>query len=262
MREEFKVKVLAVCLVTLTAFSFSGIMGMLGSVTPTVRFAPTFGAVNDYNWAGYAIPSSPNSVTFVMADWVVPKVSGPANSYSGIWIGIDGYVYNSYTVEQIGTSQNISSSGTAEYNAWYEMVPLPPVWIPSSRIAISPGDTINAEIWYSPVYGFQLEIWDITSGGWIDTYQVNTNALRSSAEWVVESPMTFNGKTWVPLPLADFGTVTFTACEVTIGGHTSYIGGFSYDTLTMITTSGIVRASPSALSGYGGSSFTVTWYHY
>src|SRR5438067_231953 len=56
------------------------------------------------NWSGYAIEtnlSTPQSkvATDVRGQWVVPSVTcGTGNTYSSIWVGIDGYSSNS--VEQ------------------------------------------------------------------------------------------------------------------------------------------------------------------
>ena len=43
-----------------------------------------------------------NAVSDVKGTWTVPTVtSSSVNSYSAVWVGIDGYADN--TVEQIGT---------------------------------------------------------------------------------------------------------------------------------------------------------------
>jgi hypothetical protein len=78
-----------------------------------------------------------------------------------------------------------------------------------------------------------------------------------SAEWVVEAPSSQFGV----LPLADFGTVTFTGCEAKISGVTGPISDFAWDEVTMVTSNGrTVKAQPSALAA-NGSSFSVTWHH-
>jgi hypothetical protein len=72
------------------------------------------------------------------------------------------------------------------------------------------------------------------------------------------------------LPLANFGTVYFggdytgftTTCYATVSGATGSIKSFgtAVQTITMVTNSGVTKASPSSLST-DGTSFTVTWQH-
>src|SRR5438093_1139908 len=63
------------------------------------------------------------------------------------------------------------------------------------------------------------------------------------------------------LPLADFGTVSFSACTAIVSGTPGTIGSFgsSVQVITMVSNSGAVKAQPSSLSGSGGDSFSVTW---
>src|SRR5437867_12855510 len=76
------------------------------------------------NWGGYAVESDLNAplsgaVSDVQGTWTVPSVSksSSANTYSSIWVGIDGYSDN--TVEQTGTEQDMTPDGP-EYYAWFE----------------------------------------------------------------------------------------------------------------------------------------------
>src|SRR6516164_3007894 len=93
------------------------------------------GLVSSTNWSGYAAFASPanSAVTAVSGTWSVPTVTpGPTPGWSSSWVGIDGF--NSGSVEQIGTEQDITSSGTAQYYAWYEMYPKGLVQITSMTI--------------------------------------------------------------------------------------------------------------------------------
>lgn len=95
------------------------------------------------NWSGYAVfaagskKSQSESWTYVSGTWTVPKVVATGvTSYSSIWVGLDGY--NSGTVEQIGTEQDVSSAGSTRYSAWYELYPKMPVttpmrWAPATK---------------------------------------------------------------------------------------------------------------------------------
>ncbi len=94
-------------------------------------------------------------MSFVTGSWVVPKVSGSGNTYSALWVGIDGNT--SSTVEQIGTSQDVSN-GVPSYSAWWEMYPNGMTNITRTTTAtgvttktpfnVAPGDTITASVQY------------------------------------------------------------------------------------------------------------------
>jgi len=210
------------------------------------------------NWAGYAVQTDlvypqKNSVTDVQGSWVVPSVDCAATptAYSSFWIGIDGY--SSGTVEQIGTDSDCSS-GSAKYSAWYEMYPKYPV---NLNMRINPGDTMKAEVKFVGNGNFQLTITDTKTGKSFSTTQKSPSAKRTSAEWIAEAPWSSG-----VLPLADFGTVPFSSAQATLNGHAGTIsdGAWKYDAITMTTSSGYVKALPSALSK-DGSAFSVTWQH-
>jgi len=212
---------------------------------------------NSLNWAGYAVEtslSSPQSgaVTDVKGSWTVPAVdcSATPTSWSAFWVGIDGY--SSSTVEQIGTDSDCSS-GTAKYYAWYEMYPKFPV---NLNIKVSPRDVISAEVSYIGKGSFKLTITDTSTGRSYTTTQKSPSASRSSAEWVAEAPSSSSRV----LLLANFGTVLFSSSSATLNGHTGTISDTSwqYDPMTMTTSSGVPKATPSALSN-DGSSFSVAW---
>ncbi len=211
------------------------------------------------NWSGYAVEtklSAPQNgaVTDVKGTWVVPTVqaSTSANTYSSTWVGIDGY--SDSTVEQLGTEQDWSS-GAGSYYAWFEMYPKGGYLI--SGFPVNPGDTITAEVQAFSTGLFTLKMTNVTQNVSFSTNQRNKNAKRQSAEWIVEAP--WSGGV---LPLADFGTENFSACATTINGHTGTISDPTWqnDPITMETSSGTVKAQPSALSP-DGSSFSDTWYH-
>lgn len=208
------------------------------------------------NWAGYAVQTNlkkpqSNAVTDVKGSWIVPTVNCQTipNAYSSFWIGIDGY--SSGTVEQIGTDSDCSGT-TPIYYAWYEMYPKFPV---NNILSILPGDTINAEVQYVGSGNFKLTLTDVRTKATFTTTQKSASAKRSSAEWIAEAP--WSGGV---LPLANFGTVPFTGAQAALNGHTGSISdpAWQYDAITMVTTSGIVKAQPSGLSG-GGTSFSITW---
>jgi hypothetical protein len=159
-------------------------------------------------------------------------------------------------VEQIGTDSDWIN-GKPSYYAWYEMYPSYPVNLPNP---VAPGDSITGEVSYVGT-NFVLTLTDkhATAGGWsFSITQQLSSAQRSSAEWIVEAPSS-GGRV---LPLADFGTVNFSAASATINGHTGKINDSTWqnDAITMVTSRGVIKAQPSGLST-DGSSFSVTWFH-
>jgi hypothetical protein len=201
------------------------------------------------NWSGYAVAeTAKNSVSAVSGSWNVPKVSAKSTSgYSADWVGIDGYSSN--TVEQLGTEEDTAYTathdGTPQYYAWIEMYP-GPSWIISGTV--EPGDAISATVQFvgssytrytaqgnaAGVFtgntvtttktlndNFQLTLNDSTQNWSFATIQsvANQSDQRNSADWIVEAPS--GGSV---LPLANFGSVTFTSAMATINGVAGSIG--------------------------------------
>lgn len=210
------------------------------------------------NWGGYAVTGSRGSVSDVKASWIVPAIVGTCpstNRYSSFWVGIDGF--NDNTVEQIGTDSDCQN-GSPVYYTWYEFYPHPSYGI----FYVHPGDIISAETKYLGNNKFQVSINDLTTKQSFST-SAKVNAQRSSAEWITEAP--YSGGI---LPLADFGTAYYgydntgvsSTSYATVKSVTAPIGSFgsSIQYITMVTSSGTPKATPSVLST-DGSSFSVLW---
>jgi hypothetical protein len=258
--------VIAVLAVIVAASAAAG-----GSASPVNHGPRIKGSTNStsLNWSGYAA-TSPTPFTDVKGSWTQPTATcsgggagpvhghghgggggnggGGKSSYSSFWVGLDGYSSN--TVEQTGTDADCNGS-TPVYYGWYEFYPAFPVNFPNP---VQPGDSMSAEV---SVSGGTVTITlsDATQHWAQQASQANSGYALSSAEWIAEAPS--SGKV---LPLANFGTVTFTNASATGGGTTGSISHFTNDPITMATSSGQVKAVPSAL-GSGGSSFSVTWFH-
>jgi hypothetical protein len=196
------------------------------------------------NWSGYA--AGGGTYTSVSASWVEP--SGTCSSgdrYSSFWIGLDGYT--SQRVEQTG-SEFDCSGGTPRYYSWYEMYPADPVDFSDT---VRPGDRFIASVTYTGSGNFTLKLTDTTEGWSHTVRQRAQDPAPSSAEVIVEAPCcTASGQ---PLPLADFGTVTFTGA--TADG--SPIGTASPTEIDLVSSGGITEDSVSPLAG--GSSFSAIW---
>lgn len=223
---------------------------------PQLTLAPRThdGSFQSTNWSGYAVTGPSGSVSDAKGSWTVPAIQGSCpstNQYSSFWVGIDGF--SSGTVEQTGTDSDCQN-GAPTYYAWYEFYPHPAFLI--NGLTITPGDHITAEASFNG-RSFTVTITDTTTSKSFSTSAKVHSAQRSSAEWIAEAPSSSGGI----LPLADFGTVSFSACTAMVSGTSGTIGSFgsSVQVITMVSNSGAVKAQPSSLSGSGGDSFSVTW---
>ena len=217
-------------------------------------------SVTSTNWSGYAVTGARGSVTDVKGSWVVPTIQGTCpstNQYSSHWVGIDGYSSN--TVEQTGTDSDCQG-GVPAYYAWYEFYPHPSFNI--AGLTIKPGDKVTAEVRFTGTK-FVATITDSSTGKSFSVSSKVTSAQRSSAEWITEAP--YSGGI---LPLANFGTIKwgsdYTGVSstnfATVSGKTAAIGSFGSNVhaITMVTSGGATKASPSGLSS-DGTSFTIAW---
>jgi hypothetical protein len=208
-------------------------------------------ATTSSNWSGYSVDAAKNSVTYVAGSWVVPAVTGTGTTYSSFWVGIDGS--NSNTVEQLGTDSDVVN-GKPQYYAWYEMYPKASKNI--TAFPVSPGDSITASVTYTASGTFQLQITDATSHHTFQTLQKKSGVARSSAEWVVEAPS--GGGV---LPLANFGTASFTGCSATINGITGPINtawsGTTLEQINMVSGSTVEDTTGPLVNS--GTGFAVTY---
>ncbi len=163
------------------------------------------------NWSGYAVsttspascvPASGVHYTGVSGTWTVPTVTssgssgrglfglgGSSNTYSAVWTGIDGFTNDDLI--QAGTEQDVIN-GTAEYSAWWEILPASETTIPN--FTVDPGDSITVTI--KDVSGSTWSIAVTDSGGPNHTLTTpetfSTTQTYSgpgtSAEWIVEAP--------------------------------------------------------------------------
>jgi hypothetical protein len=195
------------------------------------------------NWSGYATTGANGHYTSVSSSWTEPTghcTSG--DQYSSFWVGLDGY--NSSSVEQTGTDVDCSGR-TPQYYGWYEMYPAYPVNFSNT---VRPGDHFTASVTFSGTRTYTLVLKDTTQG-WTKTETKNQSGLaRSSAECIIEAP--YDGGV---LPLANFGTVSFTSCDA----NGSAIGTQSPIEITMVSDAGHQTDSISGLTS--NANFTGTW---
>jgi peptidase A4-like protein len=247
-------------------------------------FAPAdVGSQTSSNWAGYAVTdngvaaqtgATPTTFSNVSGSWTQPAAActrGSAASYSAFWVGLGGFADGSQALEQTGTEANCTTTGKASYSVWYELVPAAPVTV---KLKVAAGDSISASV---GVTGQTVSI--RIANATRNTVFTKTPTMTSpspdlsSAEWVAEAPSTCGGYSGCrPLPLANFGTATFTSATATGNGYTGTIGDPAWAATAVSlqgTSGGLFRgrfastlptadATPGPLSS-DGSSFSVTW---
>ena len=173
------------------------------------------------NWSGYALPKfeTKKVYTAAQATWIVPSVlfldapAGKTVEYSSNWVGIGGYCKNAKcnkadkTLIQLGTEQDALLDGSAQYYAWYEI--LPAASNPLLSMVVNPGDVMTASLACAKKctgkQSWTLSMTDETTGqSWSKVLKYQASKL--SAEWIEEAPYDSG-----ILPLADFGTANFSA---------------------------------------------------
>jgi Peptidase A4 family len=205
------------------------------------------------NWSGYIVSGA--SFSDVKGTWVEPTVTCTGGtSASAFWVGLGGSAPGSQGLEQIGSSADCQS-GRPTYYAWYEILPAASVTIP---LKVSPGDTVTAEVNANGTT-FTFTIADVASGSTFSQTATVARPAVDSAEWIAEAP-SMCARSCQILPLANFGTASFSAASATTAdGHSGAISdtGWTNDAIQLGSRS-VIQALPSTLSG-DGASFSVAW---
>ena len=182
------------------------------------------------NWSGYVVGSSADSAgsaksfKTVSGSWVAPTAkctTTTGSSYSAFWVGLGG-AGQTEALEQAGTEANCSSTGQASYYAWYELVPSAPVKV---DLAVHPGDHISTHVTVDGT-AVTVSVANETTGQTFSKNLRMSNPDTSSAEWIAEAPSACDGSVsqCTPLPLTNFGSVSFTSSSATTSdGHTGTI---------------------------------------
>ncbi len=210
------------------------------------------------HWAGYVDTGGGASFTTVQATWVQPHIRcDRPNGSAAFWIGLGGATASADGLEQIGTSADCSENFLPSYAAWYELIPVPaaPVDLP---ITVAPGDALSAQISALDTT-ITLSIRNLTTGSTFSTQTTVRYLDSSSAEWIAEAP-SFCSIDCRPLPLANFGSVTFKSATASAEAHSGTINdpAWTYQPIKLITAPEQPAALPSVLSA-DGESFSVRW---
>ena len=221
---------------------------------------PTVGSLN---WSGYAVGRRGLRFRKIKATFFVPFLncaasptpSGQPGTFSSHWVGLDGFLRNSPTVEQDGIEADCIN-GSAHFFAWHEVFPRPEQ--PFFSLKIRPGDSITASVKFSRSSGkFRLEVRDNTTGQQRTARQrcAAATCRRNSAEVISEAP-TVNGHLAL---LADYGALSHTGISISAGSHRT--GGIKSShwgrvKIIQVDSSKNVVAIPTALHG---ASFDIYW---
>jgi hypothetical protein len=241
--------------------------------TATRQFTSNIGVQSvSANWSGYALQdvnAAGLQFTSVTGTWKVPVTTctGVSTSSAAFWVGLGGASENAAGLEQTGTGADCTN-GAPRYYAWYEILPAAAVEVP---LKVKPGDQITTSV---NVNGTTVlvQIKNRTrKTSFTKALQVAAPDL-SSAEWIAEAPSacTSSGRCTV-LPLANFGSVTFTRAAAIASAHPGTITDptWASDAISLVPQSQTrffatrdfstkAGATPGALSA-DGRSFPVSW---
>ena len=249
------IAVLLVAVVLLSGFVANIEFFHFGIPTPPRNPYSVMTTRESQNWSGFVLQSLSGSVTDVKGTWTIPQIdcaSISGQSYAAQWVGIDG-AGGSNTVEQAGTEYDCSN-GVSSVFAWYE-------WYPArGRLLRQPGahagDVVTVEVSWDGRQ-FTASINDATQGwtyAWTNS-TIGSIATRSTAEWVVEAPSVSGSIA----SLTNFNKLYFSKSYATNSGATGPMGSFSLDEVTMVDTSGSMKARPVLPLWNDGTSFSVWW---
>lgn len=226
-------------------------------------------ASSSFNWSGYV--ATGQTFNRVQSIITVPTVSCTVpGAQSLFWVGLDGYSTSAnQTVEQDGVGAKCSGGKhpTLHYFGWWEMfqtnqsTSLQP--IPTSVIAIKPGDRVKAVVTYNPSnQGYTLQLNNLSTKQLFATTQYCTgNACsRHSAEWIAERYM-LASNTYTALAKWQAGPSLFAASSAS-ADHTATlqpISHFNYKPINMMSQQTFGTIDTTSPLYYGGNAFTVNW---
>ncbi len=217
------------------------------------------------NWFGYnqgSLEQGGKLFNSISGNWTVPTATqhtaGQAEASSD-WIGIGGGCIDAgctttdSTLIQTGTEQDVSSTGSASYSAWYELVPAPSLTI--SNMTVAPGDAMHASL--SEVVNnsnaWTITIQDLTRGESFTT-TVPYSSSHATAEWIEETPLEIGTNAgFAALPnLSNPGWTSATVNGASAGLKSS-------EEMDLIDSSGGVIGAPSAPNSTANGFDECTW---
>ena len=217
------------------------------------------------NWFGYqqgSVEQGGKLFNSISGNWTVPTATqhnaGTAED-SADWIGIGGGCVDAScdvtdnTLIQTGTEQDVSATGAASYDAWYELVPAPELQITS--MTVSPGDQMHASISQA---ANDVDVWDVTiqdlTNGQSYSTTVPYPSTMDTAEWIEETPLEIGTNAgFAALP--NLTDPAFTSGEV----NGSPVHLTTAEQMQLVDSSGNVIGTPSAPNSAGDGFSECTW---
>ncbi|HEY3870253.1 MAG TPA: cellulose binding domain-containing protein [Actinocrinis sp.] len=237
---------------------------------PAPQVAGRNASFTSTNWDGYAVTNTAgtNTTAFdsVSATWVQPAVTCNASgSLGSTWVGFDGFLPASVSVEQGGSSAQCINTVTPSCFLWWEMFPFNGE---QDTVQINAGDTIHGSVTFDTVNNvFDIVVTDETLGqGLSESVPCEPDTggcLRSSAEVISEDTGGADNIDGL-FSLPNYGTDTFTNAGVTdVNGNTGTLSNpnWATDNITEVSSEGITKQTVGALSP-DGSSFGTAWQQY
>jgi hypothetical protein len=248
--------------------------GLAAGIAPAASASPVTGKLlklvhvssntnTSDNWFGYdqgALEQGGKLFSSIAGNWTVPTAtqhtSGQAED-SADWIGIGGGCVDSgcsasdETLIQTGTEQDVSATGAASYDAWYELVPVPELEI--SSMTIEPGDQMHASIGSTVPGLWSITIADLTRNESYST-TVPYSSTEDTAEWIEETPLEIGTDAgFAALP--NLTDPAFTDAD-TNGSPANLT---SSEEIQLTDSSGDVIGTPSAPNAAGDGFSECTW---
>ena len=225
------------------------------TTTTTTLPPPSFPGSTSNNWSGYALTGGSGGYQSISADWTVPTLDCALvpDGATSDWVGVNGAGPANPGLFQDGTQSYCADGQQTDYAWWTDDADNDNA---QYLFTVSSGDVIDAEVWQETSGDWAYYVSDLTSGS-SSSAPESFSGPGTSAEWIAEDPG--NPSNSALLPLADFGSVTFTDLRLTVQSGSWYFPPYS-DAWEMVATDGSVEALPSPIQGSGASaSFTVTY---
>jgi hypothetical protein len=183
---------------------------------------PGFNTNTSSNWSGYnigaAYPQVATGTTFtsVSGEWTVPTATqhtaGQAED-SASWIGIGGGCVTDdcsvtdNTLIQAGTEQDVSASGQASYDAWWEIIPEPETEV---SLPVAAGNTVQVTIAQASIPGQWSIVIDNLTTGTKFTTTTPYSSSQDTVEWIEETPLEIGTSGAALAAMPNLSTVQFT----------------------------------------------------
>jgi len=184
----------------------------------------SFGPYNKHTWSGVVVDSDPaiKPLVAINGTWNFPSLAPPTSPDGSrtpmecvAWIGIDGKDKSS-DVLQVGTSYRVDNN-EVEYGVWWQWSKQFGFWIKNFQATF--GDQISCLICCESLTTAHVFITNLTQNLYTSfgvTADTGISLKGNCAEWIVENAEYDQG-----VPLADFGSLTFTGCIAfkSVPGH-------------------------------------------